>query len=213
MKQESKHSAALAVGEVTEGISHTLVFNVKDLRHEDFKEYEVLVPSEPLGLTYEEAKFIKPLSCKVGLFRQVGDNIYVTADVDTTILVECRRCINPFEVDITTTLGLLFSLGIVPQASRGSRQSESDEDAERYYDGETLDISEDVRRALVLEIPTWSLCSETCKGLCPECGTDLNTTECACEMTDETSVHASNSLSAQLASAFSKVGPLKNTGK
>ena len=68
-------------------------------------------------------------------------------------------------------------------------------------------------RALVLEIPTWSLCSETCKGLCPECGTDLNTTECSCEMTDEPSVHASNSLSAQLASAFSKVGPLKNTGK
>ena len=214
MKQESKNTAALVVGEVSEGVSDTLVFNVKDLRHEDFKEYEALVPSEPLGLTYEEAEFIKPLSCKVGLFRQVGDNIYVTADVDTTILVECRRCIHPFEVDITTTLGLLFSIGIVPQVSSiGSRQSEPEADDERYYDGETLDISEDVRRALVLEIPTWSLCSETCKGLCPECGTDLNTTECSCEMTDETSVHASNSLSAQLASAFSKVGPLKNTGK
>ena len=205
MKQESKNTAVLAVREATEGVSDTLVFNVKDFRHEDFKEYEVLVPSEPLGLTYEEAEFIKPLSCKVGLFRQVGDTIYVTADVDTTLLVECRRCINPFEVDITTTLGLLFSLGDEP--------SESDEDDERYYDGETLDISEDVRRALVLEIPAWSLCSETCKGLCPECGTDLNAAECSCEMTDETSVHASNSLSAQLASAFSKVGPLKNTGK
>ena len=214
MKQESKNTAVLAVGEVTEGISDTLVFNVKDLRHEDFKEYETLVPSEPLGLTYEEAEFIKPLLCKVGLFRQGGDSIYVTADVDTTVLVECRRCISPFEVDITTTLGLLFSLGIVPQVSSiGLRQSEPEADDERYYDGETLDISEDVRRALVLEIPTWSLCSETCKGLCPECGTDLNTTECSCEMTDETSVHASNSLSAQLASAFSKVGPLKNTGK
>ena len=196
-----------------EGVSDTLVFNVKDLRHEDFKEYEVLVPSEPLGLTYEEAEFIKPLSCKVALFRQVGDSIYVTADVDTTVLVECRRCVNPFEVDITTTLGLLFSLGTIPQTSIGLRQSESDEDDERYYDGEALDISEDVRRALVLEIPTWSLCSETCKGLCPECGTDLNMAECSCEMTDETSVHASSSLRAQLANAFSKAGPLKNTGK
>lgn len=205
MKQESKNPTALTMGEVTEGISETLAFNVKDLRHEDFKEYEALVPSELLGLTYEEAKFIEPLSCKVGLFRQVGDNIYVTADVDTTLLVECRRCINPFEVDITTTLGLLFSLG--------NKSSEPDADDERYYDGETLDISEDVRRALVLEIPTWSLCSETCKGLCPECGADLNTAECSCEMTDETSVPAPNALSAQLASAFSKVGPLKNTEK
>ncbi|MCY4570405.1 MAG: DUF177 domain-containing protein [Candidatus Poribacteria bacterium] len=185
------------------GIIDTLVFSAKDLRHEDFKEYEALVPSGPLGLTYEEAEFIKPLSCRVGLFRQGGDNIYVTADVDTTVLVECRRCVNPFEVDITTTLDLLFSLG--------NESSESDDDEERYYDGETLDISEDVRRALTLEIPTWSLCSETCKGLCPECGTELNTTECSCEITDETSVPASNSLSAQLASAFSEIGSLKNT--
>ena len=205
MKQESKKIAALVVGEVTEGIRDTLVFNVKDLRHEDFKEYEALVPSEPLDLTYEEAKFINPLSCSVGLFRQGGDNIYVTADVDTTVLVECRRCISPFEVDITTTLDLLFSMG--------DESSGPDEDDQRYYDGETLDISEDVRRALVLEIPTWSLCSEACKGLCPECGTDLNTAECACEMADETSAPAPNSLSAQLESAFSKVGSLKNTGK
>lgn len=187
-----------------EGVKDTLVFNVKDFRHEDFKEYEALVPSESLGLTYEEAEFIKPLSCSVSLFRQGGDNIYITTDVDTTVLVECRRCINPFEVDITTTLDVLFSIG--------DTSSETEDDDERYYDGETLDISEDVRRALVLEIPTWSLCSETCKGLCPECGTDLNTTRCSCEVTDEISLPASNSLSAQLESAFAKAGSLKNTG-
>ena len=186
-----------------EGVKDTLVFNVKDLRHEDFKEYKALVPSESLDLTYEEAKFIQPLSCSVGLFRQGGDNIYITTDVNTTILVECRRCINPLEVDIVATLGLLFSMG--------NASSEPDEDDQRYYDGETLDISEDVRRALVLEIPTWSLCSETCRGLCPECGTDLNVTECSCEMTDEPSLPVSNSLSAQLASAFSKAGSRKNT--
>ena len=187
-----------------EGVKDTLVFNVKDLRHEDFKEYNTLVPSESLDLDYEEAEFIKPLACRVEVFRQGGDNIYVTTDVDTTILVECRRCIIPFEVDITTTLDLLFSIG--------DASSEPDEDDERYYDGEILDISEDVRRALVLEIPTWSLCSEACKGLCPECGTDLNTTDCSCEMTDKTSFPASNSLSGQLANAFSKAGSLKNTG-
>ena len=188
-----------------EGIRDTLVFNVKDLRHEDFKKYEALVLSDSLGLAYEEAKFINPLACTIEFFHQGGDNFYVTANINTIISVECRRCINPFEVDLITTLDLLFSID--------NEASEPDEDDERYYDGETLDISEDVRRALVLEIPTWSLCSETCKGLCSQCGTDLNTTDCSCEITDETSAPASNSLSAQLASAFSKAGALKNTGK
>ena len=205
MKQASKNTTALAVGEVTEGVRDTLVFNVRDLRHEDFKAYEALVPSDSLGLVYEEAEFINPLACTIGFFRQGGDTFYVTANINTTLSVECRRCINPFEVDILTTLDLLFSIGNEALAP--------DEDDERYYDGETLDISEDVRRALVLEIPTWSLCSETCKGLCPQCGTDLNTAECSCEIRDETSARAANSLSGQLASAFSKAGALKNTGK
>ena len=173
--------------DMKEGIRDTLVFNVKDLRNEDFKEYEVLVPSAVLDLTYEEAEFVTPLACKVEFFRQDGDNIYVTADVNATLIVECRRCICPFEAGIATTLGLLFSIG--------TESAEPDEGGERYYDGEILDISEDVRRALVLEIPTWSLCSETCQGLCPECGTDLNTTECSCEMTNEPSARAGNPFS------------------
>ena len=170
-----------------EGTRDTLVFDMKDFRHEDFKEYAALVPSASLGLTYEEAEFVDLLSCTVALFRQDSDNIYVKADVTATLLVECRRCIEPFEVDITTALALLFSIG--------NESSEEAEEDERYYDGETLDISEDVRRALVLEIPSWPLCSEACNGLCPQCGAELNTAECSCEITSETQVPDSNPFS------------------
>ena len=170
-----------------EGIRDTLVFDMKDLRHEDFKEFEALVPVASVGLAYEEVEFIKPLSCAVQLFRQGDDNVYVVADIETKISVECRRCISPFEVDVTTTLELLFIIG-----SESSEQREADE---RYYDGETLDISEDVRQGLILEIPIWSLCSETCEGLCLECGSDLNSEVCSCEVTDESTAPASNPFS------------------
>ena len=170
-----------------EGIRDTLVFDMKDLRHEDFKEFETLVPPVSLGLNYEEVEFIKPLSCAVQLFRQGNDNVYVAADVETKISVECRRCISPFEVDITTTLELLFAIG-----SESSEQREADE---RFYDGETLDLSEDVRQSLTLEIPLWPLCSETCEGLCPECGAELNINACSCETADEPAAPASNPFS------------------
>ena len=170
-----------------EGIKDTLVFDLKDLRHEDFKAYEVLVPPAPLGLNYEEVEFNNPLSCGVRLLRQGDDNVYVTADIETKILVECGRCIIPFEVDISTTLELLFSM-----SSKSPEESEADE---RYYDGETVDISEDVRQVLVLEIPAWPLCSETCEGLCPQCGEDLNNSACSCAPTDETAASTSNPFS------------------
>ena len=170
-----------------EGIKDTLVFDMKDLRHEDFKAYEVLVPPASLGLNYEEVEFNNALSCAVRLLRQGDDNVYVTAAIETKILVECGRCIIPFEVDISTTLELLFSV-----SRKSPEESEADE---RYFDGETLDISEDVRQLLVLEIPAWPLCSETCEGLCPECGAELNISACSCEPTDEAPASPSNPFS------------------
>jgi uncharacterized protein len=170
-----------------ESIRDTLVFHVKDLRHEDFKQYEALVPSETLGLIYEEAEFVSPLSCTVLLLRQGGDNIFVTVDITSVMSADCRRCIKPFEINVATTFDVFFSY-----SDESSEQEATDE---RFYDGETLDISEDVRQALILEIPMWPLCSETCEGVCPQCGTELNVGACACDVENEEPVATSNPFS------------------
>ncbi len=188
-----------------EGIRDTLVFDVKDLRHEDSKKYEALVPHETLDLIYEEAEFVSPLLCTVALFRQGDDNIWVTADITSALSVECRRCVKPFEIDVATTLNLFFSFN--------TEASDEDDADTRYYDGETLDISEDARQALLLEIPMWPLCSETCEGLCPQCGLELNAGTCSCEIENEAPVRDSNPLRAQLESVLSNASPLKNTGR
>ena len=169
------------------GVRDTLVFDMKDLRHEDFKAFEALVPAASLGLAYEEVEFIEPLSCAVQLFRHGDDNVYVAADIATKVSVDCRRCISPFAVDVTTRLELLFAIG-----SESLEQIEADE---RYYDGETLDISEDVRQGVILEMPVWHLCSEMCKGLCSHCGAELNLGACSCEVPDESPVPDSNPFS------------------
>lgn len=170
-----------------EGIKDTLVFDVKDLRNEDFKQYEALVLPETLGLIYEEAEFVSSLSCTVLLLLQGDNNISVTADITSTLSAECRRCVKPFEIDVATTLNLFFSFG--------DESLEEDEADMRYYDGETLDISEDARQSLILEIPMWPLCSETCEGLCLQCGTELNGGACSCEAENEAPVAASNPFS------------------
>ena len=155
----------------------TLVFDVKELQHEDFKVYEALVPCEALELAFDDAQFSRPIACAVQLHRQEHANFYVTADVSSTISVQCRRCLNPFEVAAATELGVLFCLGEEPKDAVFSD--------ERYYDGDTLDLSEEVRQALLLEVPIWPLCSSDCQGLCAQCGADLNERTCDCEMAEE----------------------------
>jgi uncharacterized protein len=49
------------------------------------------------------------------------------------------------------------------------------------------EIDQRIREAIILELPLKPLCSETCLGLCPMCGTNLNESECECtpDKTDE----------------------------
>ncbi len=44
-----------------------------------------------------------------------------------------------------------------------------------------LDLDELVRADILLELPTKNLCTPDCKGLCPKCGTNLNSGSCACD--------------------------------
>ena len=45
---------------------------------------------------------------------------------------------------------------------------------------EVCDISGEIREELLLELPMNLLCDPDCRGLCPECGADLNRGDCGC---------------------------------
>lgn len=50
---------------------------------------------------------------------------------------------------------------------------------------EEVDITGDLREAILLNLPRFPLCDETCKGLCPQCGKDLNEGPCGCSGGEE----------------------------
>ena len=79
----------------------------------------------------------------------------------------CARCTKVFPVEITTVFREPFS-------------KVADEDA-YVFTGDRLDISDMLRDAALLALPMRSLCREDCKGLCPNCGADLNDGDCGCE--------------------------------
>lgn len=44
-----------------------------------------------------------------------------------------------------------------------------------------LDITDDIRQAILLAVPLKLICRDDCRGLCPHCGTNWNTAMCGCE--------------------------------
>ncbi len=43
-----------------------------------------------------------------------------------------------------------------------------------------IEVSQEIRDLVILGLPFQTICREDCKGLCPNCGADLNTEPCTC---------------------------------
>jgi uncharacterized protein len=49
-----------------------------------------------------------------------------------------------------------------------------------------IDVEEEIRQAILLNIPQHPVCDQQCKGLCAQCGTDLNDIKCLCHKEKQT---------------------------
>jgi DUF177 domain-containing protein len=107
------------------------------------------------------------------------------------LTVPCGRCLSPVSVDLPVD----FDLTLVPadaqqEASGAARESDTgpvggtfdaDEAQEETYSGKVIDLDPIVREELLLALPGYPVCDESCKGLCPVCGANLNERECGCD--------------------------------
>ena len=50
-----------------------------------------------------------------------------------------------------------------------------------YFRGEEINLQQGIQEQVVMALPVQPLCGRNCKGLCPQCGSDLNLKDCKCE--------------------------------
>ena len=65
-------------------------------------------------------------------------------------------------------------------AGEGEVEVEDDDLTTAFYSDEQIDLGQLVLEQFYLAVPMKPLCRESCRGLCPECGTNLNTGTCSC---------------------------------
>jgi uncharacterized protein len=121
-------------------------------------------------------KFDTPPQCSISLTSQ-GRTVYLKGDCKISFSSICARCSEP----ISQQLNLPTSLVIKPH--KESPDDEVDDVELSYYDGKDLDCETILYDFFLMALPYSPLCSETCKGLCPKCGSNLNTEPCNCSET------------------------------
>ena len=106
--------------------------------------------------------------------RSVGEGVFVRGRLRTTVRLACRRCLSSVDAPVDDTVDLFFEpLGPDDEDAEGEVYPLPDR-------GDELDLREAVREQVLLRAPEFGLCSDACRGLCPQCGTDLNTGPCDC---------------------------------
>lgn len=128
-------------------------------------EGEAYAIVEPVELAFEILK-------DKARFRLVGS-------VRTTLELGCSRCVEPYRLPVASS----FDLRYLPmsEASVAPEVAVPEDDLETsYYTDDQIDLNELMREQFYLALPMKPLCREDCRGLCPQCGTNLNTGTCDC---------------------------------
>jgi len=108
------------------------------------------------------------------------EDIRLVGNVEARLEFSCARCLEPVGQDVDRDFDLIYR----PQGVDRRAEEVSISEAETeigYYQGEGLLLEDALREQVLLATPVRALCRDDCKGLCPQCGRNLNVEQCQCE--------------------------------
>lgn len=157
-----------------------MLIEVEELERTPGKVLEFTFEESFDGFEYkgEKVEFSEDVLVEGGAVK-VKDGFMVWGEVRTTLKLHCSRCLSPFDMPVQVEFEVEYRRGA---EQTGSKEKALKEDDFRisYFEGENIDIEEDIMQFIILSIPMKPLCSEDCKGLCPVCGKNLNEGDCGC---------------------------------
>lgn len=134
------------------------------------------------------------------VLRKLNDGaVLVKGTMEAPVRAPCKRCL----ADVDLTLPVAFTLNLVPKAKaapptledeaaadRRDRREEGesagsfaiDEVDQDYFEGKKIDLDPLLQEQLLLALPMNAVCREDCKGLCGQCGQNLNDAQCGCDV-------------------------------
>lgn len=119
--------------------------------------------------------FAQPAAWKIDV-TNTGDAFLVTGSVEGEAATSCARCLEDVVLSLNGEIEGYFLIG----EDTPDPEDMDEDEFERLPEDETIDVTSLVVAALLLEVPLVPLCGEDCKGLCANCGANLNEGPCGC---------------------------------
>ena len=129
-----------------------------------------------------EIRFPKDVAVNIKAVKKAPKTFELVGHYDCQIVTNCSRCLKDVPLDLSRDFTELVKLS-------SGKVEEQDDIALFFVDKPEINCSEIVSEIAILSIPYSIVCSEDCKGLCPECGCNLNIDghKTGCELQSSTS--------------------------
>jgi uncharacterized protein len=147
--------------------------------HGQAKHYERRFEPSAFDPQDDDYRVAAPVELTLDVEKAGGDAFRVNGHATTRLMLECGRCLDDFELPFDATFELRY-VPAIDAATEAEREISEDDLATSFYREGHLDVIEMLREQFQLALPMKPLCAEACRGLCPECGANLNRTDCGC---------------------------------
>lgn len=155
-----------------------MFIEIEDLEPEPLQVHHTFSTGE-IKISHEDAVLNGTVTTDF-LLEHADRNLSVSGTVETGFRCRCSRCNKEF----TENFSAEFNLSYRPQPEWTDENVEVELKYEEmelaFYDGIAFDVNLMVLEQIELAMPMKFVCQEDCKGLCYQCGADLNEGACSC---------------------------------
>lgn len=155
-----------------------MVFDIEDIPEEGL-DFQVDMERSHFHIDQSDCCLSQDVKVQ-GTLNKYGEEIYFKGRIETELTLICSRCLEKFQSPVKSKVEAHF----VPEETAGSPGLEveihSADIEKEFYKEKRIAITQPVHDQILLAVPVICLCKEDCKGLCSNCGKNLNQGDCAC---------------------------------
>lgn len=132
---------------------------------------------DPIKKYKMDCRITSPM--KASIFVMAADEgCLVRGELTGAVTVPCNRCAEDAHIGIETKFDEYEEIPEITRAAQDSKNA----DGHIVFDRNApmLNLAEVAWEQFMLSLPSKPLCDNACKGLCPQCGANLNKETCSC---------------------------------
>lgn len=120
---------------------------------------EEVSSARDLDLEAANINFLEPINIKAEVYK-ITNAVTISLKLKSRIRIICSRCLAEFDKALDRNFNFSYPI-------------------QKMQD--YINPDQDIREEIILDYPLKPLCKIDCKGLCPQCGKDLNQGKCSCK--------------------------------